>query len=144
MWLFTRGQQLFCGHLLAHYIGTCIAVSTLRELTGYIATHAYELDIILHSNSKEREIVMLVRIYGMLWLAAAIVAMILFLASNLMVTAVVIFNIVAFGLVFMGMMGVLHATVTHPAPSKSAVEKRMVNVVEVRGRVRHSAKSVSA
>lgn len=87
---------------------------------------------------------MLVKIYGMLWLATAILALLLYLAGSLTTTAVVVFGFVAFGLVFMGMMGVLPATVVHPAPRKPAVAKKAVNVVQDRRPVRQPIASLHA
>lgn len=87
---------------------------------------------------------MLAKIYGMLWLAVAMIVLFVYLAGSLTMTAVVVFGFVAFGLVFMGMMGVLPATVVHTASSKPVVVKKAVNVVKDRGSVDHRVDTVHA
>ena len=56
---------------------------------------------------------MLTKIYTGLWIATLAAALALFLAGNMTMLAWVVFGFVAFGLVFMGMMGVLPAMVVH-------------------------------
>ena len=63
---------------------------------------------------------MLVKIYGALWLVLLAVAAIVAVTGNFTMLASVWFGFVAFGMVFMGMMGVLPAIVsevTHKAPT---------------------------
>lgn len=64
---------------------------------------------------------MLVKIYGMLWVFGIVVAALFFLTGNLTPVAALVFGFITFGMVFMGMIGVLPSTVGHNAPVK--VEK---------------------
>lgn len=61
---------------------------------------------------------MMVKIYGMLWVLLVVVAALFLLTGNLTPVAGVVFGFIAFGMVFMGMMGVLPSTVGHNAPVK--------------------------
>lgn len=65
----------------------------------------------------------MVKIYGMLWLAFFLFAAVLYAGGLLTLSAGVIFGFVAFGMVFMGMIGVLPALVSHPSPVRSTPEK---------------------
>ena len=56
---------------------------------------------------------MLTKIYAALWVVFFLLALILFLTGSMTMMALVVFGFVAFGLTFMGMMGVLPATVVH-------------------------------
>jgi Na+-transporting methylmalonyl-CoA/oxaloacetate decarboxylase gamma subunit len=60
---------------------------------------------------------MLVKIYGMLWVFGIVVAALFFLTGNLTPVVAVVFGFITFGMVFMGMMGVLPSTVGHNAPA---------------------------
>ncbi|MGD9563041.1 MAG: hypothetical protein AB7F88_09215 [Pyrinomonadaceae bacterium] len=62
---------------------------------------------------------MLVRIYWTLCAAFLLAALVLFLTGNLTMTVLVVFGFIGFGLVFMGMISVLPATISHPAPRKA-------------------------
>lgn len=62
---------------------------------------------------------MFVKIYWIIWAAAAIAVVPLFLTGNLTMTAVVAFGFVSFGLIFMGMMSVIPSTTTHRSPPKA-------------------------
>lgn len=83
---------------------------------------------------------MIVRIYGILWLAIALAAALLFVAGQLTLTVGLVFGFVAFGMVFMGMMGVLPAAISHPAPEKPAETARAVrSAAKSRQRTHHPA-----
>ena len=56
---------------------------------------------------------MLTKIYTALWVVFFLLALILFLTGNMTMMALVVFGFFAFGLTFMGMMGVLPAIVVH-------------------------------
>ena len=66
---------------------------------------------------------MLTKIYGCLWAIFLIAAAVIFLTGNFTMFVGVVFGFIAFGMVFMGMMGVLPATVVHPAPVVAKVGK---------------------
>ena len=59
---------------------------------------------------------MLIKLYGLSWAAFLVVAGFLFVGGFLTEMAVVVLGFVAFGLVFMGMIGVLPSSVGHNAP----------------------------
>ena len=69
------------------------------------------------------------KMYSLVWTAFGVVAAILWLGGVFSLLVGVVFGFIAFGLVFMGMMCVLPATVSHPAPAKIA---RVVEKVPVR------------
>jgi tellurite resistance protein TehA-like permease len=69
---------------------------------------------------------MLTKIYFGLWALVGLAAAIVFLMGNMSPLVLVVFGFISFGLVFMGMMGVLPILVSHPAqatPSKDAVRE---------------------
>ena len=55
----------------------------------------------------------MVKLYGLLWLAIATVALILFLGGVMTQPVVVVFGFISFGMVFMGIIGVLPSMVSH-------------------------------
>lgn len=55
----------------------------------------------------------MVKLYGLLWLVIATVALILFLGGVMTMPVVVVFGFISFGMVFMGMIGVLPSMVSH-------------------------------
>lgn len=59
---------------------------------------------------------MLVKIYWMTWGVIGAAALLLFAAGVFTQLTAVVFGFIAFGMVFMGMMGVLPVMVSHPAP----------------------------
>ena len=59
---------------------------------------------------------MSVRFYKITWLVFLGIATLTYFAGSLSAIAGVVFGFVVFGLVFMGMMSVLPASITHPAP----------------------------
>ena len=84
---------------------------------------------------------MLVKIYWTIWLAVATVAAIIFVSGSMTLVAVVAFGFIAFGLTFMGLMGVLPATISHPTPAKTKVEKRTERGMSERGHARQTVTS---
>lgn len=86
----------------------------------------------------------MVKIYGFLWLAMGLTAALLFVTGNLTLTAAIAFGFVAFGLVFIGMIGVLPATVTHPQPKRLVVEEVRIDSADASARVRSVRSSVHA
>ena len=63
---------------------------------------------------------MLVKIYWTVWAVMAFGAAMIFLAGYFTAVVGVAFGFIAFGVVFMGMIAVLPAMVSHPAPRKRA------------------------
>jgi hypothetical protein len=61
---------------------------------------------------------MLVKLYWMTWGVVGLAALLLFAAGSFTMVTGVVFGFIAFGMVFMGMMGVLPVMVSHPAPLK--------------------------
>ena len=61
---------------------------------------------------------MIVKIYALLWVLGLLAAGIFYLSDNLDPIATVVFGFLTFGMVFMGMMGVLPSTVGHNAAAK--------------------------
>ena len=59
---------------------------------------------------------MLVKVYWMTWGVTGLAALLLFAAGSFTMLTGVSFGFIAFGLVFMGMMGVLPVVVAHPEP----------------------------
>lgn len=72
---------------------------------------------------------MLVRIYEVTWIVIALAALLFLVTGYLTPIAIVGFGFVVFGMVFMGMMGVLPSTYAHanhpdePAPLKTKTAK---------------------
>ena len=64
-------------------------------------------------------IIMSPRFYGFLWILCGVSAGILWLAGVFTMLAAVVFGFVAFGLVFVGMMCVLPAQVSHPSAPRA-------------------------
>lgn len=63
---------------------------------------------------------MLIKMYCLFWGFLAGAAILLFAANSLTMLNLVVLGLFAFGLTFMGMMGVLPAMVSHPAVPKPA------------------------
>ena len=59
---------------------------------------------------------MLVKAYWMTWGASTVAALAFFAAGSFTMVTGVVFGFIAFGLTFMGMMGVLPVIVAQPAP----------------------------
>ncbi len=63
---------------------------------------------------------MLVKIYWSIWALFLAASFVLFAAGLMTSFVLVVLGFIAFGLTFMGMMGVLPAMVSHPTPQKAA------------------------
>lgn len=63
---------------------------------------------------------MITRIYWAIWAVFFLAAFVLFLTGKLTMTAIVVCGFISFGLVFMGMMSVLPATIAHSSASSSS------------------------
>jgi len=59
---------------------------------------------------------MLTRIYALIWLVVAFTAGVVFLTGNFTMLTTAVFGFIIIGLVFMGMIAVLPASIAHPAP----------------------------
>jgi hypothetical protein len=71
---------------------------------------------------------MLVRIYWSIWALFFVASVILFAGGAVTSFVLVTLGFIAFGLTFMGMMGVLPATVSHPSPQKEPKVREAVAV----------------
>jgi len=56
-----------------------------------------------------------------MWAAFLITALALFLTGNLTMPVVVALGFISFGMIFMGMMAVLPATISHPVPPSERI-----------------------
>ncbi|MCY7376313.1 MAG: hypothetical protein LH472_10130 [Pyrinomonadaceae bacterium] len=61
---------------------------------------------------------MVVKIYGLIWALGALAAGVLYLTGNFTPIVNILFGILSFGAIFMGMIAVLPLTETHHSPSK--------------------------
>ena len=80
--------------------------------------------MVLIKNSRRNN--MLVKIYWSIWALFLVASFVLFAAGAMTSFVIVTLGFIAFGLTFMGMMGVLPAMVSHPTPQKEAKVKRVV------------------
>lgn len=62
---------------------------------------------------------MITKVYFMLWGLLFLAAAVIFLIGSMTPMTLVVFGFISFGMVFMGMMGVLPILVTHPEPVKA-------------------------
>lgn len=83
---------------------------------------------------------MLNKLYGLSWVAFLLLAGLLFVGGYLTEMAIVILGFVAFGLVFMGMIGVLPSSVGHNTPPA----REPVRTAAPEPSLRTSAKSVES
>ena len=86
----------------------------------------------------------MIKVYLSLWVMTAVVAALLLLTGFMTLTAVVTFGFVIFGLVFMGMMGVLPATIAHPDHRERDVNEQRSALPMERRRVHRAQKSAHA
>ncbi len=86
----------------------------------------------------------MVKVYGALWLAVVLVAALILVIGYMTWTVVVAFGFVIFGLVFMGMMGVLPATIAHPAGHELTARIEEVEPAVTRRVVRQTQTSAHA
>jgi hypothetical protein len=61
---------------------------------------------------------MMVKIYALIWVLGLLAAGLFYLTGNLGPIETVVFGFLTFGMIFMGMMGVLPGTVGHNASAK--------------------------
>ena len=61
---------------------------------------------------------MIVKIYALIWVVGIAAAAVFYLTGNLTPVMKVVFGFLTFGMVFMGMMGVLPITVAHSSAIK--------------------------
>ena len=85
---------------------------------------------------------MLTKIYTTSWMIFFALALILVITGNMTMLALVVFGFFAFGLVFMGMMGVLPSIVAH-ANHPLAEEAPTGATQTIRGRIRDYKETVS-
>jgi hypothetical protein len=69
---------------------------------------------------------MLTKIYVYTWFVVAAAFLVILAAGSVTMTTVVIFGFIAFGMVFMGMMGVLPIVVTHSHVERLPQKKKEV------------------
>ncbi len=62
----------------------------------------------------------------MIWTVIATAATVVFLTGNFTQLTSVVFGFIGFGMIFMGIMGVLPATFSHHTPVKQQLEKATV------------------
>ena len=86
---------------------------------------------------------MLTKIYAGLWIAVSAVALLLALTGNMTMLVSVVFGFIAFGLIFMGMMGVLPATVVHAHHTPAKAAPIGDSAQNIRGRIRDYKETVS-
>ena len=87
---------------------------------------------------------MSVRFYKITWMVFLVIVAFTYLTGNLTPVAGVVFGFAIFGLIFMGMMSVLPAGITHPAPGPTGpgfFKRAGVLFNRLRGRVRESSHS---
>ena len=78
---------------------------------------------------------MLVKVYWMTWGVTRLAALLLFAAGSFTMLAGVVFGFIAFGLTFMGMMGVLPVVVSHPEPKVERATEALQPMRETPARV---------
>ena len=86
---------------------------------------------------------MLTKIYALLWIVFFALALILFLTGNMTELALVVFGFFAFGLIFMGMMGVLPAMVVHAHHSPIKETPIADAAQNIRGRISDYKETIS-
>jgi hypothetical protein len=96
----------------------------VKLYSAHIGNKAYTA----RRNNKE----VLTKVYFGIWAIVSIAAAILFLTGNITMMVITAFGFVAFGLVFMGMMGVLPAAVSHPPAKKTAKVKQTPQTINAR------------
>lgn len=62
----------------------------------------------------------MLKIYGMLWVIIAFIALLLLVTGNFTMMTLIAFGLVVFGMIFMGMISVLPSTVVHHTPVPKA------------------------
>ena len=78
---------------------------------------------------------MITKVYFALWGLLFVAAAVLLLIGSMTPMTLVVFGFTGFGMVFMGMMGVLPILVTHPEPAKAAKVPKVRPVKEAAGKL---------
>jgi len=73
---------------------------------------------------------MLTKLYIAIWFVVGFTAGVIFLTGNFTMFTAVVFGFIIFGLVFMGMMVVLPASISHPADSRHYVSPKEPQVAK--------------
>ena len=68
---------------------------------------------------------MLIKLYWSLWIVLGLSAVVLYAIGSFTMLAAVYFGFFAFGMTFMGMIGVLPVMVSHPAAPKAVVAEKV-------------------
>ena len=85
---------------------------------------------------------MLAKIYWYMWLAIALVFALISVTGNMTDMALVVFGFIAFGMTFMGMMGVLPATIADHSPKAEPAIETPEAKPAIRVPLQHGARSV--
>ena len=85
---------------------------------------------------------MLAKIYLFTWLVFLVIFLLAFLTGSISLVAWNVFGLFAFGLVFMGMIGVLPVTSAHPNPENAPSAKPVKTKTETSFEVARSTQSV--
>jgi hypothetical protein len=64
----------------------------------------------------------MLKIYGALWIVIAIMAALLFVTGNFSMVTLLVFGVVCFGMIYMGMISVLPSTIVHHVPAVPKVK----------------------
>jgi len=82
-----------------------------------------------------RKQIVITKVYFMLWGLLFLAAAVIFAIGIMTPMTLVVFGFISFGMVFMGMMGVLPILVTHPAPVIAAKVPKVRPVKEATGKL---------
>jgi hypothetical protein len=75
------------------------------------------------------------KVYFALWGLLFVAAAVIFLIGSMTPMTLVVFGFISFGMVFMGMMGVLPILVTNPEPAKAAKVAKVRPLKEPAGKL---------
>jgi len=82
-----------------------------------------------------RKQIVITKVYFMLWGLLFLAAAVIFAIGIMTPMTLVVFGFISFGMVFMGMMGVLPILVTHPEPTKAIKIRKERPVKEPAGKL---------
>ena len=82
-----------------------------------------------------RKQIVITKVYFMLWGLLFLAAAVIFAIGIMTPMTLVVFGFICFGMVFMGMMGVLPILVTHPEPTKAIKIRKERPVKEPAGKL---------
>ena len=82
-----------------------------------------------------RKQIVITKVYFMLWGLLFLAAAVIFAIGIMTPMTLVVFGFISFGMVFMGMMGVLPILVTHPEPAKAIKIRKERPVKEPAGKL---------